>query len=228
MTDRPHAVTRRLVPVDLDVGEHVLLGEGVAGEAQPQALAHRAVGLVGAHQEGGALDALPVGGPQASGDALGVLLEPDQLHRALHRGPVAGELGGQQALGDVLGQGHEPERHVQGQVQVHPRDEGAVDVDELTPHRDSLVERVSEQAAALPHLQGAGLHTNGLGVLRRDGQPVDHPNAHPVADELGGRREPDRSGSDDEHVAVHPWPPSAFLANGTLVCGRSGLSPGPC
>ena len=187
-------------PVEHDVAEHVLLGERVALEGEPEPLAHHAVGAVGPDEVRRPHGLLAGGGADLRGHPVGVLGEADQLGPALDGAAVAVQLLGEQALGRVLGQGREAVGHVRGQVQLQARDLDAVDVHDLPAHRLDLVERRGQHAGALPVLQRPRLEPDGLGVVPRLLERVDHPDRHSAPRQLHRRGQPDGAGPRHQDV----------------------------
>lgn len=71
------------VPVDLDIAQHVLLGQGRALEGEAEAFAYDAVGAVAAQEVAGRQFLGPASGRREKGpDLVGVLLEGEEFGAA--------------------------------------------------------------------------------------------------------------------------------------------------
>ena len=157
---------------------------------------------VAAGEIAGADRLLAVGADQGRGHAVVVLLESGQADAAFDRRPELGKAFPQNPFGGVLRHQHEPERHVARHRDVEARHLLAVDVDDLPPHLDGGIEHLAQHAHALVDLQGARLHADGLGVLRRFEQRIDDADVNAAAAQFDRGGETDGSASGDEHIDV--------------------------
>ena len=159
---------------------------------------------IGAHEVGEPTRFLPVLTREPNRDAVGVLVEADQLDPALDPAAEPTEPFGQQVFRDVLRERDEPEGHVRRHGHVQPGHLGAVDEHELAPHRDCPIQHVPQQPETLPlpQLEGPRLDTDRLGVRRGLRQSVDDAALHTATPQLDGDRQPDRPRTDDEHRHV--------------------------
>lgn len=174
-----HHVTGGQVPVQLDVGQQVRLGERPALERQPQPFADEAVGAVAADEELAAqLGLLARSGAQPARHPGRVLCEGHQFRSAFDVRVVAGEVLLQDALGLVLRQCGEAVRHLGRQCQLDAGLLGSVDVDELSAQGYGGVQHVAHHARPVPELQGPRLYAHRPGVGQASRQAVHEPAPH--------------------------------------------------
>jgi len=137
------------------------------------------------------------------GDPVVVLGEAHKLDPTPYPRAVLAQRLSQDPLCLVLGQCDEVVRDVVRQLQLEPRCLRTVDERKLSPHRHCGVQRAPGQSSRVPELHRPRLDADGFGVGRRGKQTVDHHHLDPAPTQLEGRRQPNRTTANDEHLGVH-------------------------
>jgi len=70
------------------------------------------------------------------------------------------------------------------------------------PHLDARVQDAAQHPHALEHLERAGLHANGFGILRRLDQRVDDPAWDASAGQFDRGGQADRTRPGNEHIGL--------------------------
>ena len=180
---------------------------GGAGEGDAAELADRAAGAVAAGDPGGdELAARAVGVRERGRDAVGLLLEGDQLRAPLHGLAECAQLVAHDALVVVLAEDQDERIGRDGSpglAQGNARHLASLRPDVGAGAALAEIERPLDDAELGVDLQRARLHAQRPRLQRRPGMAVDDERAHAAADELVGEHQPGGPGADDQNVRIH-------------------------
>ena len=183
-----------------DVDQHHRLDHGVAGERQPEGLAHGAARAVGADHVGGAVaGGGPVGGPRGDLDTGAVLREAEHLDARQDRHTQLIDAAPQHPLGLVLGR--DQQRAVLGrqdaEVQAHRGEQAQL------PHGGTGLGELVGETPDLQLLHGPGVHSERPGHVRLTRAPLQHGDPHPGLGQVAGQQQAGRARPDHHYVRVH-------------------------
>ena len=131
-----------------------------------------------------------------------VLGQRDQLDTALDGDPERLQVLAQHALGLGLRRG---QRERERAVDVTERDAEQLAVPGVQLHRGGLdpgAQHLVDDAHPVEHVQAAGVHRDGAGLVGGLRQLVDHPHADAAAGEFAAGDQAHGAGADDDDVGV--------------------------
>nr|WP_254185625.1 hypothetical protein [Nocardioides panacis] len=193
---------RRQVPVQLEVGEHDLLGVPGTSPGDPRLRAYGARRAVAARQEpaGGLLD--PVRAPQGRVRRVVVRGGVDDLDPPLDADPAVGERVGEHLLDVRLGEQGEVREGgvVQSDLAELRQDLSAADVQLGQRRPVGPVEQAVRHTQRAQALQGPRMHDHRPGRAERLRPALDDAHRRAVVVGLEGGGQPRGPGAHDQHV----------------------------